>query len=97
MDGSGDIDPHTLPLSPSLIERLTRWAEVYTSVLNMDDPKSSYWPSEEAYNAFYCEAYQLWLALREELADHYEVLYQDGGEVFDNPKAYAQQYPEWAQ
>lgn len=95
MDGSGDIDPHTLPLSPALIERLIKWSDIFDSGLNMDDPSSSYWSSEER-NAFEREGYQLWLALREELAEHYEVVYQDGGEVFDDPKVYAQKHPEWA-
>lgn len=85
MNGDGDIDPHTLPLSSETIDRLIRWADTYDSILNHDDPASSFWPSEQAYEAFQEEGYQLWLVLRQELATIYKVWYKDVGGLFHDP------------
>jgi hypothetical protein len=89
MNGDGDIDPHTLPLSPETIERLVRWSDTYDSVLNIADPASSMWPSIEAHEAFYQEGYELWLVVRRELEGSYKVFYQEGGRVFYEPSDYS--------
>lgn len=85
----GNIDPHTLPLSPEIIERLIRWADMFDSTLNRDDPASSFWPSEYAYEVFKEEGYQLWLALRQELASIYTVWYKDVGGLFQDPSEHS--------
>lgn len=85
MNGDGDIDPHSLPLTSETIKRLIHWSDTFDSILNQDDPASSAWPSKEAYEAFKDEGYRLWLILCRELADIYIVVYQDGAVVYNDP------------
>lgn len=83
----GNIDPHTLPLSSATIARLEAWADAFDATLNQDDPASSDFPSDAAFEAFEAEGRALWLLLREELAPEYQVLYRSLKErrVLDEP------------
>lgn len=85
----GDIDPNTLPLSPATIARLEAWADTFTATLNRDDPASSDFPSDEAFESFEAEGRALWRQLRDELAPEYKVLYHSLKErrVLDEPGA----------
>ena len=74
-DHVGDIDPYTLPIAPETVTRLLSWEAKYEAHLNWNDPASSKWPSREAYEEFEREGFHLWLKLREELKDTYQVLY----------------------
>jgi len=74
-DNIGDIDPKSLPLSETTIQRLEKWADIYDAILNWDDPASSGFASQEAKEAFEQEGISLWLQLRKELSSDYEVLY----------------------
>ncbi|KAB8141083.1 hypothetical protein F8S13_21445 [Chloroflexia bacterium SDU3-3] len=85
MNGDGDIDPHTLPLTSETVERLIYWSDTFDASLNRDDPASSAWPNKETYEAFENEGYQLWLILRQELVHTYIVFYQDGAIVYTDP------------
>ena len=83
----GNIDPHTLPLSPATIARLEAWADAFDATLNRDDPASSDFPSDAAFQEFEAEGRDLWQQLRDELAPEYQVLYRSLTEhrVLDDP------------
>jgi hypothetical protein len=72
---AGDVDPATLPLKPETIKQLIDWAEKYDSILNHEDPASSDFKSKAEADAFEEEGIRLWLQLREELREDYEVYY----------------------
>ncbi|MBV9786582.1 MAG: hypothetical protein JOZ51_00285 [Chloroflexi bacterium] len=71
----GNIDPHTLPLSPATIARLEAWADAFDATLNRDDPASSDFASDAAFEEFEAEGRALLQLLRKELAPEYQVLY----------------------
>jgi hypothetical protein len=71
----GNIDPNTLPLSAATIARLEAWANAFDATLNRDDPASSDFPSDAAFESFEAEGRALWRQLRDELAPQYQVLY----------------------
>lgn len=72
----GDINPESLPLSWSTIQRLEQWSKTYNNILNWEDPASSAFPSQESLEEFEKEGISLWLKLREELTPEYEVFYK---------------------
>ncbi|RUS99393.1 hypothetical protein DSM106972_078350 [Dulcicalothrix desertica PCC 7102] len=72
----GNIDPAKLPLSQETISRLYKWAAVYNTTLNWDDPTNSPgFSSPEVEADFDEEAIKLWKQLQIELAPNYEVVY----------------------
>jgi hypothetical protein len=72
----GNIDPAKLPLSQETINRLYKWAAVYNTTLNWDDPAFLTWFSSPSVEAdFDEEAIKLWKQLKKELAPNYEVVY----------------------
>lgn len=72
----GNIDPAKLPLSQETIDRLYKWAAVYNTTLNWDDPANSPgFVSPEVEADFDEEAIKLWKQLQKELAPNYEVVY----------------------
>lgn len=82
-----NIHPAELPLSHETIERLLRWSDAYDAILNLDDPASSGFESQEAAAAFEQEGIRLWLQLRQELTPDYEVFYFSEGQhrLFSRP------------
>jgi hypothetical protein len=70
-DGSGyeNIDPKSLPISADLQEALKKWADWYSSTLNMDNPQLSGFTSEEERVRFDTEGRELFARLRRELAN----------------------------
>lgn len=65
-----------LPLSQETISRLYKWAAVYNTTLNWDDPTNSPgFCSPEVEADFDKEAIKLWKQLQLELAPNYEVVY----------------------
>jgi len=52
---------------------LAEWAAIYDSTLNMDDPASSGFPSEQAEVEFKVQGERLGDLLRRELGDGYSV------------------------
>ena len=71
----GNIDPATLPLSPATVKRLLAWAETFDATLNRDNPASSDFPSDAAFEAFEQVGLDLWRQLQRELAPDYNVVY----------------------
>jgi hypothetical protein len=69
----GNIDPEDLPISSSLQQRLIAWAEKFTATLNMDDPPSSGFESEQEARAFRQEGEVLVQCLQKELGASYVV------------------------
>lgn len=69
----GDMDPSSLPISEELKRGLAKWAAVYDSTLNMDDPASSGFPSEQAEHDFRVEGERLAEQLQLELGQDYIV------------------------
>lgn len=72
---SGNIDPSNLPLSAATIARLEVWAAMFDATLNRDDPASSDFPGDEAFEVFEDEGQALWRQLCDELAPEYQVRY----------------------
>jgi len=63
----GNINPQDLPISSSLKQRLMAWAAKFDATLNMADPLSSGFESEEATNEFRQEGEALSQCLQKEL------------------------------
>jgi hypothetical protein len=63
----GDIDPGTLPLSAPLQEKLKNWAAVYDATLDMDDPRSSGFKTDQEVEEFRKEGLELSKQLQHEL------------------------------
>ncbi|WNZ24535.1 hypothetical protein HJG54_17870 [Leptolyngbya sp. NK1-12] len=80
-----NIDPATLPITQSLINRLNQWQSTYNATL-ADYPPESGFPSKEAEEEWYREGIRLWLQLQQELGADYEVyyhfLYKGEGHLF---------------
>jgi hypothetical protein len=75
LEDFGDISPEELPISLELKCSLREWAERYDAMLNMDDPASSGFKSEEEEKRFIDDGYKLTCLLQEELGDNYIVVY----------------------
>lgn len=69
----GDIDPASLPISTELKHQLIDWAREFDATLNMEDPASSGFESEEAAAAFKERGLQLARRLQLELGANAEV------------------------
>ena len=65
----GDINPESLPLTKSTIDRLHKWAATFDSFLDWDDPHNS----KKADEAFKQEGIKLLELLKEELGSEYEI------------------------
>ena len=74
-EGSGNIEPKSLPISAETVERLNRWSNVFDTQLNLDDPSTIQPLQGIRLNRFESEGIALWQKLREELSDAYEVVY----------------------
>jgi hypothetical protein len=75
-DGPANIDPVTLPLIPETILRLERWADIFDSWMDLDNPTSTSEPRNDEVSAFEDEGIELWKQLRRELEPAYEVFYK---------------------
>ena len=69
----GDINPESLPLTKSTIDRLHKWAATFYSFLDWDDPPNS----KKADEAFKQEGKELLQLLQSELGSDYEVTLYD--------------------
>jgi hypothetical protein len=69
----GDVDPSTLPISAQLQTDLLSWADIYDSILVVDDPRSSAFPNESARQNFQRRGQELGERLALELGDAYSV------------------------
>lgn len=69
----GNIDPNTLPISYVLKQQLLDWAATYDATLNMDDPTSSGFLSDEAEAEFKRTGIELENRLRVELGSDFTV------------------------
>lgn len=69
----GDIDPDVLPLSDELKVRISRWAAVFDGLLNLDDPASSGFETQEEEKNFAREGELIMEELKNELGDEYVV------------------------
>ena len=72
----GDVDPNSLPISAELKRQFIDWAQAFDATLNMDDPASSGFKSEEAAAAFKACGLQLARRLQLELGTDAEVSVQ---------------------
>jgi hypothetical protein len=86
VDEIDNIDPEELPLSQETIDRLKAWQDAYDQTLNQDYPPLSSFPTLQAKLNFKLEAINLWKKLRLELAPNYEVFYQNGSQLLEDPK-----------
>ncbi len=72
-DELGDISPNDLPLSDSLREALLAWAHEYDQTIDMNDPSSAGFDSQESANKFVATGHQLRVRLKEELGPDYQI------------------------
>jgi hypothetical protein len=72
----GNIDPQDLPLSLALKQELRIWAERFDETLNLDDPASSGFGSEQARKKFRQEGRALAQRLQEELGTAYAIVHK---------------------
>lgn len=70
----GNIDPKTLPISPALQQQLLAWARLFDQTLDMNDPRSAGFKSEEAVITFNQTGATLATQLREELGAEYVII-----------------------
>jgi hypothetical protein len=70
----GNIDPDSLPISNALKLRLAFWARAYDETLDMADPKSSGFETEEKASKFREEQRKLRDALRDELGPDFTIV-----------------------
>lgn len=70
----GDLNPETLPISTALQKSLMDWARVYDSTLNIDDPVSSGFASNDELQTFKEQGLQLADQMREELGSNFAVV-----------------------
>lgn len=75
----GNIYPGDLPISSSLRNRLMAWAATFDATLNMDDPASSGFESDQAAGEFKQEGAALAQQLQDELGAAYAVNVMDLG------------------
>jgi hypothetical protein len=72
----GNIDPASLPLSVPVQERLTAWAGKFDATLNMNDPASSGFATQQVADAFRREGEVLARLLQNELGADYVIVKQ---------------------
>lgn len=69
----GNINPGSLPISHDLQTGLAMWAKTYDLTLNMDDPASSGFESDDAEASFKKIGNELAVRLRDELGPGFTV------------------------
>jgi hypothetical protein len=72
----GNVDPDELGITEGLAAKLRAWAATYDSHLNLTDPASTTWTTEEE-KLFDEEGRRLWRELAAEVGDRYSVFYFD--------------------
>jgi hypothetical protein len=72
----GNIDPGELPISSALRERLMAWASTFDATLNMDDPVTSGFPTDQAAEEFRKEGLELAQQLQDGLGAAYIVIHK---------------------
>ena len=70
----GNIDPSSLPISTALQEKLLDWSRTFDQTLDMDDPSSAGFKSEDTVIAFNRMGAELANQLREELGSEYAII-----------------------
>ncbi len=72
-----NIDPSSLPIASTTIEKLQQWANAYDQTLNQDYPPDSKFKSEDERIRFNLLGRELLQALRNELGRDYEIVYHN--------------------
>jgi hypothetical protein len=72
-----EIEMEEAPISQNLKDRFEAWADWFDSILKMDDPASSKWPSEEDKASFVAQGYSLWNDRQQELGQEFVMFYKD--------------------
>ena len=84
-----NIDPKDLPLSRDLIHRLERWAELFDKSVNFTDSLDVFNVPKRSNNlerAEELEGLRIWIAVRSELTQKYQVLYFFEGKLLIDPE-----------
>lgn len=68
-----NVNPADLPISVNLRDAIYDWGKQYNDILNLDDPVSSCFSSQNAESAFKAEGVLLLNRLRAELGDQFEL------------------------
>jgi hypothetical protein len=76
-DKCGDINPESLPLTQSTINRLHKWSDLYNTFLDWSDPGNSPEVPDDVWEAFKQEGKELWKLLQLELGLDYKVSYKE--------------------
>jgi hypothetical protein len=72
-DELGDINPDTLPISQNLKMQLIKWAQTFDATLNMNDPASSGFLSDQEEVEFKKIGHELGERLQNELGSEFDV------------------------
>ena len=70
----GNIDPTNLGISSNLEKELKKWASIFDSHLNLEDPSSTEW-TENELNDFDNEGRRLAITLLKEIGERYKIYY----------------------
>ena len=71
------VEPESLPISAKLSEQLWDWAAAYDATLNLEDPASGGFLSEQTRQEFIQSGAALQQRLQDELGDDFDVPYFD--------------------
>lgn len=74
-NGAYNINPSILPISELLKKELDDWREEFDSILNMNDPASSDFPSDAAFELFKKKGRDIKNLLQSELGLKYKIIY----------------------
>lgn len=75
-EAPANLAPNTLPLSSETLLGLEKWAAMFDSWMDLEEPASTTEPSATQVATFEAEGIRLWKQLRRELAPTYEVYYK---------------------
>ena len=84
-----NLNPAEIPLSKNLVQRLSAWSELYEKNVNLIDPFDVFnvsLKSELEERAEELEGLEIWLAVRNELKEKYDVIYVLEGKLLLDPK-----------
>jgi chemotaxis regulatin CheY-phosphate phosphatase CheZ len=75
--GPGNIDPQSMPISPSLASSLREWSQRYDQTLDRSSPQESAFSTSSEHRQFVDDGWLLSRQLAVELGERWSVLYFD--------------------
>jgi hypothetical protein len=75
METADNLNLDELPLSSSIQQKLSNWAEIYNQIINWDNPADSHFFDAVSQDNFEREGVNIWRQLQEELSPNYQIFY----------------------